>query len=136
MLCRFSSCDVAADLPISQPSRQRLAEPIDLKHLGRYTLGDASLEYEVLGLFAGQMPESIKALKAAASERDWLMAAHTLKGSGRAIGAWRLADLAQQAESIRIAADRVAAAAIVRQIEAAAAEIASYIGTLAQSRTR
>ncbi|MEQ1718528.1 MAG: Hpt domain-containing protein [Hyphomicrobium sp.] len=72
--------------------------PVDLKHLRRYTLGDASLEREVLDLFLGQLPQTIAALGAAASEKDWKMAAHTLKGSGRAVGAWRIARIAEQAE--------------------------------------
>ena len=110
------------------------ADPIDLKHLGRFTLGDVELEHEVLGLFAGQMPETIKALKGAANDKDWQMAAHTLKGSGRAIGAWRLADLALQAENIRGAFDRAAAANIVHQIEAAAADVVRYIGALGQAK--
>lgn len=109
-------------------------DPIDLKHLGRYTLGDAELEHEVLGLFAGQMPETIAALKGAASDKDWQMAAHTLKGSGRAIGAWRLADLALQAENIRGPFDRAASASIVDQIEAAAADVVRYIGALGQAK--
>ena len=110
------------------------ADPIDLKHLGRFTLGDVELEHEVLGLFAGQMPETIEALKVAANDKDWQIAAHTLKGSGRAVGAWRLADLALQAENIRGAIDRAAAANIVHQIEAAAADVLRYIGALGQAK--
>lgn len=116
--------------------RPGAGDPIDLKHLGRYTLGDAGLEREVLGLFAGQVPVTIAALKEASSDKDWQMAAHTLKGSGRAVGAWHLADLALQAESIRGAYDRTAGASIVRQIEAAAAEVARYIGALPHLQAR
>ena len=108
--------------------------PIDLQHLGRYTLGDTELEREVLGLFAGQMPVTIDALKSASSDKDWHMAAHTLKGSGRAVGAWRLADLALQAERIGGIYDRRAVAKIVLQIEAAAAEAALYIRGLSYTK--
>jgi HPt (histidine-containing phosphotransfer) domain-containing protein len=72
--------------------------PVDLKHLRRYTLGDRALEHEVLELFLAQLPATIASLGAASSDRDWHMAAHTLKGSGRAVGAWRIARLAEQAE--------------------------------------
>jgi HPt (histidine-containing phosphotransfer) domain-containing protein len=112
------------------------AEPIDLKHLVRFTYGDADLEYEVLGLFAGQVPLTIEALKTAASEKDWQVAAHTLKGSGRAVGAWRLADLAVQAERIGGLSDRTTRARILSQIEAAAAEVARFIGGLPSPQMR
>lgn len=72
--------------------------PVDLKHLRRYTLGDASLEREVLDLFLAQLPVTIASLGSARSEKDWKVAAHTLKGSGRAVGAWRIARIAEQAE--------------------------------------
>lgn len=108
--------------------------PIDLAHLGRYTLGDPELEREVLDLFADQMPVTIDALKKASSDKDWQMAAHTLKGSSRAVGAWRLAELALQAERIGGIYDREDAAEIVQQIEAAAAEAAVYIRGLAHSQ--
>lgn len=73
-------------------------DPVDLKHLKRYTLGDTDLEREVLALFLMQLPRSIAALAAAKTEREWSIAAHTLKGSGRAVGAWCIAALAEQAE--------------------------------------
>ncbi len=72
--------------------------PVDLKHLRRYTLGDQSLEREVLSLFLAQLPSTISALGAARTDKDWKVAAHTLKGSGRAVGAWRIARIAEQAE--------------------------------------
>ena len=72
--------------------------PVDLKHLRRYTLGDAGLEREILELFFGQLPATIAALASAATPKDWKVAAHTLKGSGRAVGAWRIARIAEQAE--------------------------------------
>lgn len=75
--------------------------PIDLAHLRRYTLGDKALEEEVLRLFLAQLPETLAALRSAATERDWKIAAHTLKGSCRAVGAWRIASLAQEAEALR-----------------------------------
>ncbi len=119
-----------------QDSMAVACQPIDLKHLGRFTYGDASLEHEVLGLFAGQVPLTIAALKTADSEKDWQMAAHTLKGSGRAVGAWRLADLALQAERIGVLSDRSTRARILGQIEAAAAEVAGFINALPAPNTR
>lgn len=66
--------------------------PIDVQHLGRMTLGEAALEIEVLALFAAQSHELIGRL--AAIPADAAALAHTLKGSARAIGAFRVADAA------------------------------------------
>jgi len=66
--------------------------PIDIAHLRRMTLGDASLESEVLAMFAAQAVNLVGALKALPSDAAAL--AHTLKGSARAIGAFAVADAA------------------------------------------
>jgi len=65
---------------------------IDMQHLGRMTLGEAALEIEVLALFAAQSRDLINRL--AAVPADAAALAHTLKGSARAIGAFRVADAA------------------------------------------
>lgn len=75
---------------------------LDRKHLARYTLGDERLEHEVLGLFIGQLPRLLKDLESASSDLQWKMASHTIKGSARAIGAWRLAASAEGAESCSV----------------------------------
>lgn len=72
--------------------------PIDHGHLARYTLGNKALELEVLHLFSGQAPETFAALAAAADAKAWHIAAHTLKGSARAVGAWAVAHIAEEAE--------------------------------------
>jgi HPt (histidine-containing phosphotransfer) domain-containing protein len=72
--------------------------PIDFEHLERMTLGDASLEREVLAMFSGQAAGLIGALAASPSEAGAL--AHTLKGSARAIGAFRVADAAECLEAV------------------------------------
>lgn len=74
--------------------------PIDLAHLRRYTLGDVVIELEILDLFFQQLPETIAALRSAQTCRDARRAAHTLKGSARAIGAWSIAKLAEDAEAL------------------------------------
>ena len=65
---------------------------IDVQHLGRMTLGEAALETEVLALFAAQSRDLVGRL--AAFPADAAALAHTLKGSARAIGAFRVADAA------------------------------------------
>jgi HPt (histidine-containing phosphotransfer) domain-containing protein len=71
---------------------------IDQTHLERMTLGDRRLEREVLELFVrqttimlGRIVGAELALAAAA--------AHTLKGSARGIGAWRVARAAELVEN-------------------------------------
>jgi HPt (histidine-containing phosphotransfer) domain-containing protein len=71
--------------------------PIDIEHLRRMTLGDESLEREVLAMFAAQAVRLVGALAALPAEGGTL--AHTLKGSARAIGAFRVADAASGLES-------------------------------------
>ena len=100
---------------------------IDLQHLRRYTMGDVKLEKEVLELFLGQLPETIKALSLAASERDWQMAAHTLKGSGRAVGAWRVALLAEHAEHPATIMNAALRSQAIARIEEAAEEALAFI---------
>ena len=85
-----STKDVESDTPV-----------IDLGYLQLFTLGDSALQNEVLGLFREQVASSVSALRKSIADDDcasWRMAAHTLKGSARAVGAFRLAQEAERAE--------------------------------------
>ena len=103
---------------VASPPLVPTEQPIDLTHLFRMTLGDHSLEREVLALFErqadmliGRMPGLEPAGVAAL--------AHTLKGSARGIGAWQVARAADAVErsaaaggaDLRQAIDGLAAAA-------------------------
>jgi HPt (histidine-containing phosphotransfer) domain-containing protein len=70
--------------------------PIDIEHLRRMTLGDSSLEREVLAMFSAQAVSLIGTL--AALPKDAGALAHTLKGSARAIGAFGVAEAAVRLE--------------------------------------
>lgn len=72
--------------------------PIDFEHLRRMTLGDESLEREVLAMFSAQAANLIRTLAALPSDVGAL--AHTLKGSARAIGATAVADAAALLETV------------------------------------
>ncbi len=61
------------------------------------TLGDISLEHEVLAMFAGQAAELAAALAQLPPEAAAL--AHKLKGSARAIGAVHVATAAAELET-------------------------------------
>jgi HPt (histidine-containing phosphotransfer) domain-containing protein len=71
--------------------------PIDIAHLARMTLGDVSLEREVLAMFAGQSAGLVSVLATWPANAAAL--AHTLKGSARAIGAVRVAEAAEWLEA-------------------------------------
>jgi HPt (histidine-containing phosphotransfer) domain-containing protein len=71
--------------------------PIDIEHLQRMTLGDASLEREVLAMFSAQAVSLMGTL--ASLPADTVVLAHTLKGSARAIGAFAVADAAGHLEA-------------------------------------
>jgi HPt (histidine-containing phosphotransfer) domain-containing protein len=71
--------------------------PIDLDHLRRMTLGDESLEHEVLAMFSAQSAHLTGMLAALPEEAGEL--AHMLKGSARAIGAFAVADTAAALET-------------------------------------
>ena len=75
------------------------AKPIDLVHLSTQTMGDRALEAEVLGMFLDHSGAYVAKLRNASQPADRKLAAHTLKGAARAIGAWELAELAQDAEA-------------------------------------
>ena len=72
--------------------------PIDTEHLRRMTLGDTSLEHEVLAMFSAQAVGLVGALAALPPDAGAL--AHTLKGSARAIGAFGVADAAACLEAL------------------------------------
>lgn len=77
---------------------------IDRNHLARMTLGDASLEREVLQLFDRQATMLVAHLQDADAAAVAALA-HTLKGSARGIGAWRVA---HAAETLEVTAGRAA----------------------------
>lgn len=71
--------------------------PIDMAHLSRATLGQRSLEREVLELFDRQSADIIARLTHRVPESRML--AHTLKGSAQGIGAFGVVTAAQQFEA-------------------------------------
>jgi HPt (histidine-containing phosphotransfer) domain-containing protein len=117
----------AIEANVTAGSRDQAPGAIDLQHLSRYTLGDRGLEKEILLLFLTQLPETIAALSTATSECDWKVAAHTLKGSGRAVGAWRIAGLAEDAEGLLFGINREARLDAVARIEEAVLEARAFI---------
>ncbi len=83
--------------PTEAPSIAPDDRPIDLVHLARMTLGERSLEREVLQLFDRQATLLIARMRSA-QPTGVAALAHTLKGSARGIGAWRVARAAEVLE--------------------------------------
>ena len=103
------------------------AEPIDLAHLSRQTFGEPHLERDVLVLFTSQSDVYLARLAGATSGKAWQDAAHSLKGSAKAIGAWRLAEAAEHAETLTGDAPPATRDDHLRQVECALDEAKSFI---------
>ena len=114
----------AKDAPPLAPNDR----PIDLVHLARTTLGDRSLEREVLQLFDRQSTLLIARMRSAAPAGIATLA-HTLKGSARGIGAWRVARAAEALELAGSSGDEALAEAL-GQLKAATDEARAVIAEL------
>lgn len=101
--------------------------PIDREHLARYTLGSRELEREILGLFVAQLPLSIEQLRFAVTDREWQVAAHTIKGSARAVGAGEVSRLALEAEQLPALEDESERARVLAQLEEASEAVQTYV---------
>lgn len=104
-----------------------VATPIDRHHLERYTLGSPDLEREILGLFVAQLPLSIEQLRFSVTDREWQVAAHTIKGSARAVGAGEVSRLALEAEQMPALEDETERSRILAQLEDAAEVVRTYV---------
>ena len=112
----------------SYPDPKAPSAPVDRAHLSRYTLGNAQLERDVLELFSTQSAAYLAKLKVAGNDKDWCEAAHSLKGSARAIGAWRLAEAAERAEAL--GPKPITHATLIMEVQGALDEARAYIGAL------
>ena len=111
---------------IDAPSLAPDDRPIDLVHLARTTMGDRSLEREVLQLFDRQSTLLIARMRAAAPGGIAYLA-HTMKGSARGIGAWRVA---RAAEALELAGGADDTARALDQLAAASNEACALIAEL------
>ena len=121
--------DLATKQPGTSSGHASIERPIDIAHLARMSLGDRKLEREVLRLFDLQMAMLSDRVRNAAPAIAGA-AAHTIKGSARGIGAWRVARTAEQVEQ-SIATDkdgfRSAVADLSHSIEEARAAVAQLL---------
>jgi HPt (histidine-containing phosphotransfer) domain-containing protein len=106
--------------------------------LARFTGANAELEREVLELFLAEMPARLIHLHSPLSAKALRDTAHAIKGSARAIGAWRLARIAGTVE--KAAEDEESGGATrcntaLRALAAAAEEVCRRIRGLYPSPT-
>jgi HPt (histidine-containing phosphotransfer) domain-containing protein len=97
---------------VSAPPLAPIDQPIDVTHLARMTLGDSSLEREVLQLYDRQA-EMLLARMQQAGAAAAAAHAHTLKGSSSGIGAWKVARAAEAVERAAMSGSPDIGAAIV-----------------------
>ena len=121
---------------------------LDMEHLDRMTSGDKDLQAEVLDLFRHQAELWGRLLDPQFPSDNWGDAAHTLKGAARGIGAWKLADICQSAETLgrqtaadaeTMAVNRAVRLSMVREaLDEALAEVAQvrYNLEIASLRTK
>jgi HPt (histidine-containing phosphotransfer) domain-containing protein len=127
------TADAAA--PTEAPVPAPVETVIDLAHLAHMTLGEADLEAEVLTLFDRQAAVLLMRMRDAAPAAVAAFA-HTLKGSARGIGAWRVAAAADVVETQAIRRNGGAAAGAVATLVAAVDEAKAAIADRLQPRTR
>lgn len=77
-----------------------MSAPIDLDHLNRYVFGDKALLGEILGIFKEQAAAISDRMQPTMDDEAWHLAAHTLKGAARGVGAWALGEAAERAERL------------------------------------
>jgi len=116
----------ASSLLIACPP-EREPGVIDEDHLRRVTLGDRSLEREVLEIFARQTVVLLERM-AGMESAFAAAAAHTLKGSARGVGAWRVARAAERVEEAAGEGRDAAMQAAIAALETATAEARAAIG--------
>lgn len=105
-------------------ARRDITGAVDFAYLEAYAAGNLDLVDEVLALFREQAELWSRML----GGEGWEDAVHTLKGSGRGVGAFALADACEAAEAKGLDADaRAVRLDLVRAaLDRAIADIAAY----------
>ncbi len=115
----------AIDQPKGSPNGTKGAV-IDTEHLSRMTLGELSLQREVLALFDRQADMLLPRIRGGAPATV-AASAHTLKGSAVGIGAFKVARAVEQVEQARDAHIGAAVETLAVVLEETKAEIARLL---------
>jgi len=124
--------ETSAVTPADAPPLAPVEHAIDLHHLARMTLGERKLEREVLNLFdlqAGMLlarmtcepPKAVAAL------------AHTLTGSARSVGAWKVAAASEAVERLASSPGPATLTGAMNRLSTAVAEAQAVIAELLQT---
>jgi HPt (histidine-containing phosphotransfer) domain-containing protein len=97
------------------------SQEFDLAHLERQTFGDAALQDDLLRLFEQQCARLLPVIAGAGPSAERADAAHALKGSARAVGAWPVASHAEALETALAEPVPGNAASLIDGLEAAVA---------------
>ena len=110
---------------------------LDIDHLMAQALDDAELAREVLAMFLDQSGDMLRFVRDAAGALDRRNAAHRLKGSARAVGAFRVAAASESLEFLPEDADEPSLLERIAALHASVAEVRSAIAArLAGADTR
>ncbi len=77
-----------------------MTDLFDEKHLALYVGDDISLRNEILIIYEQQLETWSEKLNIHMDDKDWYLAAHTLKGASRGVGVWCIGDLCEVAEAL------------------------------------
>ena len=120
-------------MDFDQDQNVKHMKPVDLVHLSKQTFGSKDLETEVLGLFLSHSMQCLERLKAAQTDKDWADAAHSIKGSARAIGAWVIGERAEIYERQAASGQLSDKTAACEEIESLVDETNRYITGLIEA---
>jgi HPt (histidine-containing phosphotransfer) domain-containing protein len=99
---------------------------IDEEHLSRMTLGDRRLEREVLQIYVRQSAIMLGRM-ASGDPATLAVAAHTLNGSARGIGAWRVAKAAERLEQANHEGSEETLSEALTELKAASLEASAAV---------
>jgi hypothetical protein len=117
----------------SAPPLAPTAHPIDLAQLSRMTLGEEHLEREVLTLFDLQAGILLARMNSEAP-RALAGLAHTLTGSARGVGAWKVAEAAEAIERLASAAGPLRLGGAMSRLAVAVTEAQVAIAAILNAR--
>ena len=102
---------------------------IDLDQLARMSLGERSLEREVLTLF--NLQAGILVQRMVGEDPKYVAGlAHTLSGSARGVGAWKVAEAAAAVERLASAPEPIMPSSAMSRLSAAVSEAQAAIAKI------
>jgi Hpt domain-containing protein len=118
---------------IAAPSLAPDQPAIDLAQLSRMTLGERSLEQEVLTLFDLQADILLARMRCEVPNAVAGLA-HTLTGSARGVGAWHVAEAAEAVERLVSSPDAAPLSAAMNRLTTAVIDAQAAIAELLRGR--